>query len=195
MILPFESSEELDNFATEAARAAASVTEGIGALQLIRPTSKVGEIEHGRRLSSARAIMTTIMRAHAVMDPYEIGRKHKPVSVYLEFRKDVEPVTAGDGSNWQPISYPMIGWMLGRCHSTLVRAVGGLMEETGAGNRIGKAQAYLAESYGNETIETKIRFVKVDTERERLIGRGMAKCPHCYKKLPNFANYTGMPLT
>jgi len=159
MILTFEPPEELIDFLYEAARAAAAVVDH----QIDEERKKQGKgVRYDPKLTAlelfgkskrppavrARHVMANLARRHVYLDG-------KPGAQGTMRMAIVFNATAFPGARFvHPISYPMVAWLVSRCHTALVRYDGGENFK----RAIDEAEKVLAENYADGVIEATVTF-------------------------------------
>jgi hypothetical protein len=74
----------------------------------------------GVKIAKARQILAALVRRHVWLEKDPRRTQGAPLRFRIAF--GAEPYPEG-GSSPVPITLPMIGWMIGRCHSTLSDAI------------------------------------------------------------------------
>ena len=139
MILSFEPPRELVEFSWEAACAAAHAASDpaglVTPLQIIAP-------HYSRRVAMARRVFAVLVRRHVWCETVPNGTQGRlPLSIVFG---EMPPFPEEhNGHKPVPITLPMLGWLVGRCHSTFVKS----LAKGAPGELLAAAESHLAEVY------------------------------------------------
>lgn len=117
MILQFEPPEPLIDFVWEAAKSAAyAVTQVSGYVTALQVLNR----HRSSRIAETRLVFVTLLRRHVFCAHKPAGHDGR-LAISVVFG-DMEPFSPEDGHTRPvPLTYPMIAWLVGCCHSTLLQ--------------------------------------------------------------------------
>ena len=158
MILMFDPPKELVDFVFDAARAACEIVPGVTALQVIGPHAS-------KKVGKARAICAALIQKRVWLEarPGEEGYGHGGTLRMAISLGKTNPFP--EMPHPTSISTTMVGWLIGRCHTSIVKSRARAKPE-----EIRRADAILLDGYAaGETIMGTV-FLKGYRERIQVVG-------------------------